>query len=304
MKILITGITGFIGSHLRKVLEGEIFGLVRWSHRRERHEGYIPIHGDLRDYHSIVSIIKQIKPEIIVHLGAITPVSLSFERPFDYFEINTTGTINLAEASLRFNPYLKKFVVASTPEVYGIQNQYPIKETAPLNPNSPYAVSKAAADLYLRYMSTSYSFPVVFSRHANCYGRKKQTHFVVEAMISQMVKGKDVYLGDPTPERDFIYVDDVIDFYKTLIEKGKPGEVYNAGWGVGHSIKDVAELVKNISGFAGSTHWNSLPKRPGEILKIILDGTKAKQMLGWEPKVSLEEGLKLTIKWWKSHLIS
>ena len=303
MKILITGVTGFIGSHLVKELNeskmGQIYGLVRFGNKYVKHEGYEPIYADITDYHYLVKIVSEIKPEIVIHLAALSSVSQSFDRPQEYFEVNTIGTINLAEINLKFNPYLKKFIFAGTPEEYGIQEKFPIKEDAPLNPNSPYAVSKAAATKYLLYMHGAYGFPVVISRHANAYGRKIGIFSqlgVIENIITQMLKGNDVYLGDPEPKRDFLYVSDVLEFYKLLIEKGKPGEIYNAGWSKSYSIEEVVEKAKELIEFKGNIHWYSIPKRPGEIPKIELDSSKARKELGWQPKVELEEGLKKVIE--------
>jgi nucleoside-diphosphate-sugar epimerase len=304
MKILITGVTGFIGSHLVKELEGELYGMVRFGDIPTKHEGYIPVYSDLTDYHHLVKIIKEIKPDVIFHLAGLTSVSQSFERPQEYFEVNTIGTINLAEINLRFNPYLKKFIWAGTPEEYGVQNSFPTNEEAPLNPNSPYAISKVAATKYLLYMYRAYDFPVVVSRHANCYGRKFGIFSqlgVIENIVTQMLKGKKVYLGEPDVRRDFIYIDDVIEWYKTLMEKGKEGEIYNAGWGKSYSIREVAEKVKELTGFDGEIHWHSVPKRPGEILRIELDASKARRELGWEPRINLEKGLSKTIEYFKSH---
>lgn len=304
-KILITGITGFIGSQLKEVIKGEKYGLVRFGDLPTKHEGYNPIFGDLTDYHILAKIIQDIKPTIIIHLGALTSVSQSFERPQEYFEVNTIGTINLAEINLRYNPYLEKFIFAGTPEEYGIQEKFPTKETALLNPNSPYAVSKVAATKYLLYLYQAYNFPVIISRHANCYGRKFgefQKLGVIENIITQMIKGKEVYLGEPDVKRDFLYIDDVLSWYQVLIEKGKSGEIYNAGWGKSYSIREVAELAKEIVGFKGTINWHSIPKRPGEIPKIELDTSKAKNELGWEPKVDLKEGIKLLTAYWKERL--
>jgi len=302
-KIFITGISGFIGSQLKETLKGEKYGLVKFGDLSLKHEGYTPIFGDLTDYHTLAKVIKEIKPEIVIHLAALTSVSQSFERPQEYFETNTIGTINLAEINLRFNPYLEKFIFAGTPEEYGIQNEFPTKETAPLCPNSPYAVSKAACTKYLQYLYKAYDFPVIISRHANCYGRKFgefQKLGVIENIIVQMIKRKDVYLGEPDVERDFLYIDDVLNWYSLLLEKGQNGEIYNAGWSRSYSIREVAELAKEILGFKGAIFWNTIPRRPGEIPKMELDASKAREEIGWKPKIDLKEGLKLLIDYWKS----
>lgn len=302
MKYLITGINGFIGNFIKEALikegENEIYGLVRWSHTKQKIEGYIPVYGDLSNYHDMVSIIKDIKPDIVLNLGAITPVSLSFEKPFDYFDINTIGVVNLVEANRRFNPYLKKFIHASTPEVYGIQEQ-PLTPESPLYPNSPYAVSKAGADMYLNYAFRSYGFPAIMSRHANCYGRKDQTHFVIESIVTQMInKEPEMYLGAKDPKRDFIHVDDVVNFYMSLIKRGEPGNVYTAGWNQSYSIEDVVELAKKLTNYEGRVVWDSIPKRPGEVPEIRLNPEKANKDLGWEPHVPLHQGIQKVIDHW------
>ena len=304
MKYLITGITGFVGSYLKDILKGEIFGLVHTSEHIMgfKHKGYTPLYGDLGDYFTISKIVKDIKPDIVIHLGALTGVSMSFERPHEYVQTNVIGTQNLAESNRLFNPYLKKFIFAGTPEEYGIQTDFPTKETAPLNPNSPYAVSKVAATLYLRYMHRAYDFPVVISRHANCYGRPSGEFSrlgVVENIITGMLKSKDLFLGNPEITRDFLHIDDVKEFYKKLIEKGKPGEIYNAGWGREFKIKELAEIGRKITNFNGQIHWNSIPSRPGEFYRMALDASKARKELGWVPKIQLQEGLKKIMDYWR-----
>ena len=300
MKYLVTGVTGFIGRELVKELDGEVYGLVRWTHKKIKPENYIPVFADLRDYHAVSSIVKKLKPDVVVNLGAITPVSLSFERPFEYMETNLIGSMNLVESNLRYNHRLEKFVHASTPEVYGKQTELPIKETAKLNPMSPYAVSKAAFDLYLKYLYEAHEFPCVLSRHANTYGRKDQTHFVVESIVTQMLKGDEVYLGSKEPIRDFLYITDTVEFYKKLIKEGEPGEIYNAGWGIGYSIEEVVNVAKNVLNWRGRVYWNTIPRRPGEVPAIILDASKARSALGWSPKVPLYEGIKLVANWFKT----
>lgn len=303
---MITGVTGFIGGALVKKLKDrpntKIYGLVRWSHRRVKPDGYKPIYGDLKNHNDISSVIRDLKPEYVINLGALTPVSMSFEKPFDYIDANITGVVNLVETNRKFNPYLKKFIQASTPEVYGIGPQ-PNTPDTPMRPNSPYAVTKASADLYLEFAHRAYDFPVVTSRHANCYGRKDQNHFVIEAIATQMLGNDDVVcLGAKSPRRDFVYIDDVVDFYCKLLDEGNAGEIYTAGWNDAPSIEEVALKLKDITKNDCEIKWNTMPERPGEIPEIRLDATKAKKELGWEPKIPLDEGLKRVVEHWQKKL--
>jgi len=304
MRILLTGATGFIGSHLAEALskrpDVELYGLVRWrSGGAELPRTFTPVYGDLTDYPRIISLIKRLTPELVIHLAAITPVSESFDKPLEYLETNLLGTVNLAEACRQYSPYLRKFIYGGTPEEYGIQPRQPVKEDARLNPVSPYALSKASASQYLLYMYEAYGFPAVISRHSNAYGRKDQRHFVVESIVTQMLEKDEVVLEDPKPIRDFLHIDDVVQAYLKLIEKGSPGEVYNFGWGEGYSIEEVARMAKLETGFRGRIRWGA-SNRPIDPPEIILDSTKARRELGWEPRVPLEEGLRKTVEYWRS----
>jgi len=304
--VFLTGATGFIGGFLAEHLTNdghEVYGLVRWTSEKKHYEHFKPIFGDLRDYHILMKIIRDLKPQYVFHLAAISPVSYSFENPFEYMEINTTGTINLAEINLRHNKRLQKFLFAGTPEEYGIQETYPIKETAPLRPASPYGISKVAADLYLQYMHQAYEFPVTILRHANCYGRRDQTHFVIESIVTQMLTQEEICLGDPEPVRDFLYITDVINAYIQSSLPHAQGVVYNFGWCHGYSIKEVVETAQKITGFDGDIHWNTLPKRALEIPSMVLDSAKAWKELGWTPEIGLAGGLKKVRDYWKEKIL-
>jgi nucleoside-diphosphate-sugar epimerase len=283
-----------------KVLgKNELYGLVRFGDVPVKHEGYSPFYSDLTDYHYLAKMIKEISPEVVIHLAALTSVSQSFDRPQQYMEANVLGTINLAEINLKHNLSLKRFIMAGTPEEYGVQQFFPIKETASLNPNSPYAVSKVAATKYLLYLNRAYGFPVVISRHANAFGRKTGIFSqlgVIENIITQMLKSSEVYVGKNVM-RDFLYIDDVMNWYESLLKSDCVGEVYNAGWGASHSIEEVVNLIREYIHFKGQVHWNTLPTRPGEIPNMALDYSKAKKQLGWRPKVAFEQGIKLTIEY-------
>jgi len=306
MRILVTGGTGFIGSHLiPKLLEEghEVYSLERYVTGRYVLGEVKAVFADLRDSFAVRKVVREVMPEVVIHLASISPVAYSYDHPQEVFETNTMGTINLAEACLREVHHFEHFLFAGTSEEYGNQDTFPITENAELRPNSPYAVSKVAADKYLQYMRDAYGFPVTILRPFNTYGRKDNTHFVVERTITQMLKGEIVRLGDPTPVRDFLYIDDHVEAYLACLnnEKAK-GEVFNFCTGRGVSIKELVELISRLIGFKGEIKWSTIPARPLDIKKLVGSYEKAKRVLGWEPKVPLEEGLKRTIEFWSKKL--
>jgi len=309
MKILVTGGSGFIGSHLiPKLVElgHEIYSLERYVTGRYVLGGQHAVKtvfGDLLDYFSIKRVVHEIQPEAVIHLASLSPVSYSYDHPIEIMETNFLGTVNLAEACLRAVHHFKHFLFAGTSEEYGNQKNFPIKETAELHPNSPYAVSKVAADEYLQYMHDTYDFPATILRNFNTYGRKGDAHFVVERAIVQMLREKEVRLGDPRPLRDFVYVDDHVKSYLTCLNNEKAmGGVFNFCTSRGISIEDLVKMIKKFANFDGEVIWSTIPKRPLDIAVLVGDNTKARQLLSWEPKFTLEEGLKLTIGFWQDKL--
>ncbi|MHA1753226.1 MAG: NAD-dependent epimerase/dehydratase family protein [Candidatus Helarchaeota archaeon] len=311
MRILVTGATGFIGSHLvDQLLERnhEVFALERYITGRYvlgKKRDFLTVFGDLRNYFTIRNIIKEVQPEVVFHLAAISPVSYSYDHPNEVLDVNLTGTVNLAEACLREIPAFKHFLFASTSETFG-NGPLPKKEDTPQFPNSPYSVSKFGAEKYLLYMKDAYNFPVTILRPFNTYGRKNNSHFVVERIITQMLLQKDeVRLGDPNPVRDLLYVDDHVNAYLTCFENPDTsiGEIFNFCTGVGTKISDLVEKIKSFTNYEGKIYWNTIPARPLDILKLIGDYSKAKKVLGWKPRYSLDEGLKLTIDYWKKKLV-
>lgn len=305
-KIFITGSNGFIGSHLiPKLVEvgHDVWALERYvTQRYAEPKNVKTVFGDLRDHFAIRNIIHQVQPDIVIHLAAISPVAYSYEHQNEVIETNLMGTVNLAESCLREIPHFKQFITAGSSEEYGIQEKFPINENAELRPNSPYAVSKVAADKYLCYMRDAYRFPVTIMRAFNTYGRRDNMHFVVERIISQMLKDKEVRLGDPEAIRDLLYVDDHVNAYLSCLGNEKSiGETINFCTGRGVSIKELVALISEIMDFKGGVVWNTIPARPLDIKVLIGDGGKAKRLLGWEPRVTLEEGLKRTVDFWREH---
>ncbi|MGQ9506352.1 MAG: NAD-dependent epimerase/dehydratase family protein [Candidatus Bathycorpusculaceae bacterium] len=313
MKVLVTGVTGFIGNTLSSELVRrgyDVHGLARFTSKQWLVPEGVNVHvGDLTDVYSLNRIVKTVNPEIVFHLGAATPVSESFNQPRLYMETNYHGTVNLAEACRNVES-LRAFVYASTSETYGVQTVFPISETAECKPDTPYAINKYAAELYLKnYLWQAYDFPVVIAKPFNTFGRANvnQPHFVVEKIITSILKGKQkIYLGEPKVERDFMFRFDHVNGYLHIlkaVEKGKHilGEVFNFSTGKSVSIEELTEKIKSLIGWDGKIVWGWF-NRPIDIPKLEGDYSKAKRVLGWAPKYDLERGLKEATREWKEKL--
>lgn len=310
-KLLLTGATGFIGKELVKKLtkDYEVHVLERYVTGRYSFDKSINVithYATLTDFPAIKTVIKDIQPEYVVHLAAISPVSFSYDHYIEVTEANYVGTINLAETCYREVPHFKQFIMAGTSEEYGMtltNKDHKLSEESKLHPNSPYAVAKVASDLYLRYMYEAYNFPYTIMRPFNTYGRKDNSHFFIERTVTQMLKGTEVYLGDKNTIRDWVYVDDHVDAYmRALGNKNAIGETIQIASGKGYSTEETANLIAKMLKYNGKIIWGATPKRPLDARILIGDNTKAKKLLNWEPKYDLEQGLKLTINYWKSHV--
>ena len=301
MRTFMTGVNGFIGSRLSDVLieKGhEVYGLVRYVSDRKLnlHKGVKVITGNLTDYQVLKGYMQQIKPEAVIHLAAQSAVRESFNHPTEFMETNLIGTVNLAEAN-KENPNLEKFLYAGTSEEYGNQDEFPIKENFELRPNTPYAISKVAADMYLQYMIEAYNFPACVLRPFNTFGRKNNFGFVTERIIFNMLQNQDFSLGAKDPVRDFLYVDDHVNGYVKALESKVTPKAVNIctrkGWSIGDWAYEIAELIgydfNRIS-------WNSSFKRPTEIDYLVGCNELAKQTIGWSPKYKHVDGLELLIQ--------
>jgi nucleoside-diphosphate-sugar epimerase len=316
MNVLITGITGFIGSRLasRLVRDGyNVHGLVR--HSSERELGRIKeviskvhlIEGDLGTFHSILSAVHASEPAIVFHLGALTPVRLSFDDPYPYIATNFEGTVNLVHAILGSAPNCR-LVVASTAEVYGWQNSHkPIGEDAVLNPASPYAVTKSAADQYVQMANRVYHLRGTVLRPINSYGRSGEAGFYTEYLISKMLAGETCYVGAPDSIRDYMFSEDHVSAYVLASKSPKAiGQVYNVSPGNPVTNSELAKMVTDLTEFKGKIVFGSYPpgypQRPKsqDPQYLVLDSSKISKELGWKPSHSLQDGLKLTVEMWTS----
>jgi len=315
-KVFITGVSGFIGSYLAERLldDGyQVGGLLRQTNRLnypgvQRLLGKVDMHyGSVTDYHSVAQALREFRPDVICHLGAVTPVAYSFSHPHEVTETNYVGVINLAEAALKILPDLQGMIFASSMEVYGHQEpDGPFEETLDPHPACPYAVAKFASEKYLQYMKYAYNFPAIALRQTNCFGRRENDYFIVERILTQMLKGDVVNLGERSPVRNFLFVTDLLDLYCELIKAAKDqdlhGQVFNTGPDNGLTIGELADKIADQLGWKGTINWNTIPKRPGEIFYLNSSHEKVSKAIGWEPKVSLDEGIARTIDIWRDNL--
>ncbi len=315
--VLITGAGGFIGSHLTESLvkAGAKVGVfVKYNSRSEY--GMIEqlsnlikskinvIKGDLKDFESVNRAVE--KTDVIFHLGAIISIPYSYENPSDVINTNVQGTLNVLNAA-RKNGGIKKIIHTSTSEVYGSANYVPIDEKHPLCAQSPYSASKIAADKISESYYRSFGLPIATIRPFNTYGPRQSARAVIPAIISQALVNKKIILGSLKPTRDFTYVKDTIKgFIKVAESENAIGEVVNIGSNFEISIGDLVSKISSILGIKINVIQDKGRVRPknSEVNRLLCDNTKAKNILGWKPKVTLDEGLGLTIDWVKNNLDS
>jgi len=299
MRILLTGSSGFIGQHLLPRLKtiGEVFELK----------------SDLTHHTGVQQEVKEIKPDIVVHLAARTEVQKSFYEQVSFSEVNYVGTVNLIEACRAVDP-MPYFVFASTMEVYGWQpisdeveqtgtyvNSVAFDENTTPHPNAPYAVAKYGCEKYLEYAERAYGLNWASFRQTNAYGRKDNDFFVTEQIISQMLKGDTCNLGYAEPYRNFIYIEDLLDAWMAVITNGDKvkGNIFTIGPDDPRKIRHCAEYIAEQLEWTGQINWDTKDPRHGEIWWLNSNHNKITEVTGWAPKITYEEGIDRTIHHWK-----
>jgi UDP-glucose 4-epimerase len=302
VRILVTGGAGFIGSnvtdrfvelgHEVAVFDDLSSGLRELVNPKARF-----YHGDLADAAAIERVVAEFRPDIIDHHAAQIDVRRSVSEPRLDATINILGTLALLESATRHGT--RKIVYASTGgALYGEGRQLPATEDHPVNPEAPYGASKHTVEHYLYIWKLLHGLDHTVLRYPNVYGPRQNPHGeagVNAIFIGLMLAGKRPRIfGTGDQVRDYLYVGDVVDANEIALEKGS-GEIVNLGTGVGTSVNDIFRELKAIIGFEGEPIYE--PPRPGEVQRIYLDASRAKRVLGWEPKVSFADGLRRTVEW-------
>ena len=304
-KILVTGGAGFIASHLchRLVEEGvqQLFVLTKYScvidniRLTDIWDKITPIEADLRNPDSLKKI-KSIKPEIIYHFAAYNHVGDSYANVSEAIDINSKGTVNLLDA---YEDY-ERFIYISSSEIYGYQKTVPFHEGLPPFPISPYAVGKYSGELYTRLKWHVYKRPIVVLRPFNTFGPFQSPRAIISEIIIKCSTEEDVVTTEGVQTRDFNYVDNLVDgFILAAIKEGILGEIINLGSGRETSIKQLVEKIHQLTKSKSRLYIGKMQYRPAEIWRMVADIEKAKRLLGWEPKVSFDEGLSKTIEWYQ-----
>src|SRR5512139_3953494 len=309
-KVLVTGAGGFIGSHLTEELarQGEeIKAFVRYNSRDERGlledlpkeiQSQIEIvPGDLKDPDGVKKAIKGCTK--IFHLGALIAIPYSYVHPFDFVQTNVIGTANLLNACLE-NDRIERVIHTSTSEVYGTARYVPIDEKHPLQAQSPYSASKIAADKLAESYFLSFDLPVAVIRPFNTFGPRQSLRAVIPTILSQALEGKRIQLGNTKPRRDFLYVKDTVRGFIEVAGCDKAvGKVVNVGAGRDISIGELAETIRRLIGNVGELDIEDRRFRPekSEVMQLLADTRLAKELFGWSPAYSLEEGLAETVGW-------
>jgi len=305
--VLVTGAGGFIGSHLTERLvelgatvRAFVFynalgtrGLLEESPVRDQIDFWS---GDICDQNRVRRAIEGI--DIVFHLAALISIAYSYDTPCCYIRTNVEGTANILQAARQEG--VDRIVHTSTSEVYGTAQYVPIDETHPTQAQSPYAASKIAGDKMAEAFLRSFDVPVVTVRPFNTYGPRQSKRAVIPTIILQAREGDVVMLGNIHPTRDFTFVSDTVDaFVKAAEAEDVVGETINVGSGTEISIGDLAKQIITLVGrnVPIVTDEARVRRKGSEVERLLCDNSKARELLGWQPEHTLEQGLEKTIPW-------
>lgn len=318
-KILITGITGFVGSHLAEFLlkhkNIKIYGIIRWRSKTENIDNIkdkLKLYEcDIRDASSVRKVMGEIKPDVIFHLSAQSFVPASWNAPAETLITNILGELNIFEAcrNLKINPHIQ---IAGSSEEYGMvyKQELPVKETNPLRPLSPYAVSKVGQDLLSYQYFMSYKINMIRTRAFNHTGPRRgevfaESNFAKQiALIENGMQEPVIYVGNLEAKRDYTDVRDIVEAYWLAVKKCKLGEVYNICSRKAYSIRTVLDILLSFTDAKVKIKNDPARMRPSDVPILIGDNSKFMRQTGWAPKIPFKQTLKDLLQYWREKIES
>jgi len=311
-KVLVTGAGGFIGSHLterlvkkgasvRALVHYNALGSWGWLDESLVRSDIEVVAGDVCDRDSVRQAMRD--TEVVFHLAALIGIPYSYHAPLSYVRTNIEGALNVLQSARELG--VERVIHTSTSEAYGTARHVPIDEEHPLQGQSPYSATKIGADKLAGAFHLSFGLPVVTVRPFNTFGPRQSARAVIPTIITQCLTGNVVRLGNLQPTRDLSYVSDIVEgFLLAALAPAAVGQTINLGSGREISIGDLAKLIIHLVGRPISIEGEEKRVRPdkSEVDRLLADNTLARTVLGWEPAISLEEGLERTIEWMKQHL--
>ena len=312
--VLVTGAAGFIGSHLVERLVHEGHRVRAYVHYNARNDwGNLElaapevmrevevVTGDIADPFSVRNAVRGV--QVVYHLSSLIAIPYSYVAPQSYVQTNVQGAINVLQAAREES--VERVVHTSTSECYGTAQYVPIDEKHPLQGQSPYSASKIGADMLAESYWRSFGVPVSIIRPFNTFGPRQSARAVIPTIILQAIRGGPIKLGSLAPTRDMNYVDNTVDgFLAVASHPAAVGEVINVGSGREIAIGDLARLIVKLVGSRSEVVEDAQRIRPAnsEVERLLCSHAKARELLGWSPRVGLEEGLQRSIDWFRGHL--
>lgn len=312
-RVLVTGAGGFIGSELVNRLDNlgaSVRAFLRYTSRDEMGLlEFLPadtrdrldlVFGDLRDPDAVEKAVERV--DIVFHLGALISIPYSYIHPVEVVQSNVLGTLNVLQACRKHGARL---VHTSTSEVYGTALRVPIDEGHPLQGQSPYSASKIGADKLVESYYRAFDVQAVTVRPFNTYGPGQSARAVIPTIITQALIMDEIHLGNLDAKRDFTYVSDTVEgFIRAAQAEGVAGKTFNLGYGDEVSIGALADMILELVGRPVKVVVDEERLRPekSEVMRLLSDNTKAREVLGWRPQVDIREGLSHTIDWIREHL--